>query len=78
MCGGPWPAPADSYGGLYHHLVFVVSWFYYFILISDREQLKAAVENMVNPKRNGSEEGLGNLAVITDLPSQGSGMGLSW
>lgn len=51
-------------------IYFVVSGFSYFILISGREELKAAVENKINPKRNGSEEGLGNLAVITDLPSQ--------
>lgn len=51
-------------------MFFMVSGFSYFILISGREELKAAVENKINPKRNGSEEGLGNLAVITDLPSQ--------
>lgn len=70
MCGGTWPAPADHYGGFSHHLVFVVAGFSYFILISGREELKAAVEHKINPKRNGSEEGLGNLTVITDLPSQ--------
>lgn len=32
----------------------------FFILISVREELKAAVENKINPKRNGSEEGLGS------------------
>lgn len=70
MCGGTWPAPADGYGRFSHHLYFVISGLSYSILISGREELKAAVENKVNPKRNGSEEGLGHLAVINDLPSQ--------